>query len=160
MRDFSRDGVKGLLHDLVAGVHISGQNPGILDVVNAWETHARVDDCVAVVVGLDHLVVALGDESSELDIEVALVLRWVSNGGLADAATPLGCVIFPLVVDDANATVVIEGVLSGVADAFGLLVDAVLVTACLVPEAEVAVQVEVLLDLRLLAGAESISSLD
>ena len=119
-------------------------------------TGASIDDGVVVVIGLDDLVVASRDQRTELDLEVAFVLGWVNNGGPADGTvlpvTKIGAVF---VVEDVDAAVGIEGVSGEIADtgAWGGLKSALLVAAGLIPRAEVLVQIEVLLDLRLLASA-------
>ena len=157
--DFVGDCVEGLLHGLVTGVGISGQDPDVLDVVDVRHASASIDHGVAVVVSLDDFVVARGDEEAELDLEVALVFAWVNDGGLADGrrVLPLTLVFFILAVQDVDAAIVVHGVLSGVAfgGADGALKFAILVAAGLVPQAEVAVDVEVLLELGLLADASA-----
>lgn len=103
--------------DVLARVSIPRQDPNVLDVVEAGKAKACVDNGVVVVVGLDDLVVARGDELAKLDFEVAVVLGWVNLKGLADATAPLGRVLLILVVDDTDVAIVLERVLCGVADA-------------------------------------------
>ena len=153
-RDLSGEHVHGLLNDLGAGVRISGENPDVLDVENTTETHACVDDGVAIVVGLKDLVVAGGHERNKLDLEVAVVVFGVDDEGLAGTTTPLALAVIVVVVADADRTVVVECIGGSIANAG--LVGAVLVSLVFVPRAQVGIEIEVLLDLGLLALSEDV----
>lgn len=142
-------------HDVLLGLvgddGGSGEDPDVLLGEEGTEADAAVDDGVVLVVGADDLVVASGDVRNELDLEVALVLGGVHNEGVAETTAPDLLVVVPLVVENADGAVVVQGVGGGVADA--VLVGGVLVTDDFVPLTEESVKVEVLDNLGVLAAA-------
>jgi len=92
---------------VLADLSLTGQDPGEFDVRHAQDGLAGIDESVVVVVGVDHVVLAVWGSCGEADEEVGGVLAGGAVG-VSDGAY-LSPVLVSAVVD-LDVAVVLEGV--------------------------------------------------
>ena len=136
---------------LLAHFRLSSENPDVLLAEEGTKTDARVNYSVVVVVSSNNFVVASWGEWNEFDLEVGFVFAGIHDVSISFATTPLLSVGVVFVVENANVAVILQAVVSCVADA--VLVGGVLVADDLVPLTEVVIEVEVLDNCRILAAS-------